>query len=179
MPERLTTDRLLLSPPVAADIPNIVRLAGNEAVSRTTANLPHPYAEADAVHWLNAANKGRAAGTQHVFAIRDKTTGELMGGIGLHVNKVFNIAELGYWVGQPYWGKGYVTEAAREILRFAFGPLGLRKVEAHYMAVNPASGRVMEKIGMQREGLLRQHIERDGVVNDVIVYGVLAEELVG
>ncbi len=82
--------------------------------------------------------------------------------------------ELGYWVGVPYWGRGIATEAAGEVLRFAFDVLGLNRVYATHVPRNPASGRVMEKLGMQREGYLRSHAFAGGHYEDLILYAIIA-----
>ena len=85
-------------------------------------------------------------------------------------------AELGYWLGVPYWGKGYATEASQEILRFGFETLKLRRIYASYVTENPTSGRVLEKIGMRYEGILRSHICKWDVFHDLVFYGILHDE---
>ena len=84
-------------------------------------------------------------------------------------------AELGYWIGKPYWGQGYCTEAARATLDFGFEQLGLNRIFAHHFARNPASGRVMQKIGMTREGRLRQHVKKWDAFEDLELYGILKD----
>ena len=79
-------------------------------------------------------------------------------------------------MGKPYWGKGYCTEAAREIVRYGFDELGLNRIFGEYMAGNSASGRVMEKIGMEYEGRLRQHMMKWGEPQDMMVYSILKSE---
>ena len=86
------------------------------------------------------------------------------------------MASLGYWIGAPFRGRGYATEAARAMLAVGFDMLDLQRIDAHYLAGNDASGRVMENIGMKREGVLRQHIVKWDVPHDVILYGILASE---
>jgi RimJ/RimL family protein N-acetyltransferase len=174
---QLRTTRLLLAPLRVEDIPKIVEYAGNEKVSRYTLNIPHPYLEKDAIYWLNLAHQGRKSGEKYIFSIRDGETEAFMGGIGLHVNKAFSHAELGYWIAEPFWNKGFVSEAAAAVIRFGFEELDLRRVAAHYVAVNGASGKVMANAGMQKEGVLRQHMFRNGTYHDVVYYGILREEL--
>jgi ribosomal-protein-alanine N-acetyltransferase len=82
-------------------------------------------------------------------------------------------AELGFWIGREWWGKGYASEAAAEVLRFGFEDLGLNRIYAHHMARNPAAGRVLLHIGMQREGLLRERVRKWGVYEDVVLYAML------
>jgi len=174
---QLRTERLLLSPLTAADIPRIVEYASNKKVAEYTLSIPHPYQEQDAIFWINQAHQGLREGTHYIFAIRDHETEALLGGIGLTVNKHANRAELGYWIGEPFWGRGLPTEATGGILRFGFKELKLRKIIAHHMTINPGSGKVMRNNGMRQEGLLRREAQRDGVEYDVALYGILPEEV--
>ncbi|TXF91450.1 GNAT family N-acetyltransferase [Neolewinella aurantiaca] len=173
----LRTDRLLLSPLEVADIPLITKYAANKNISRYTMNLPYPYAEADAVFWLNLANTGYKSGTHHIFAIRAQEDGAFMGGIGLTMVPDGCRATLGYWIAEPFWGQGLVTEAAREIVRYGISDLDLNKITATHIAENVASGRVMQKIGMSLEGVLRQDILKAGTYHDHVCYGILSSEL--
>ena len=143
-----------------------------------TLTIPHPYPDGAAEAWIAAHERPPAEGEdgEHVFAIDD---GELAGLIGLHVKPRDHAAEIGYWVGVPYWGRGYATEAARAVLRFGFEDLGLNKIYAGYFARNEASGNVMRKLGMRHEGTLRQHHCKWGEYVDVVMYGILAGEWAG
>ena len=105
-----------------------------------------------------------------------KGTGELVGAIGLMVKPEHANAEMGYWVGVPYWNRGYAAEAARALIAFGFEALELERIHAHYFIRNPASGRVMEKAGMTREGLLRHAIRKNGVFEDLAVYAILRDQ---
>jgi RimJ/RimL family protein N-acetyltransferase len=173
----LTSERLVLRPFVAADSAAVRRLAGDRRVADTTLNIPHPYPERSAGEWIAGREVEYARGDAVSWAITDRGTGDLLGAIGLHCNSRFQRAEMGYWIGVPYWNRGYATEAARAILRFGFETLGLHRINAGHFARNAASGRVMEKIGMQREGVWRQHIRRDdGPFEDTVVYGILRSE---
>lgn len=91
-------------------------------------------------------------------------------------NEPHRKAEIGYWIGRPYWGQGYATESARAILAFAFNDLGLNKVFAKFFMSNPASGKVMQKIAMTHEGTLRQEVCKWGEFLDVGVYSILRSE---
>lgn len=114
----LKTKRLILREISYKDIPKIVEYAGNAKIAETTLNIPHPYQEKDAIFWINNANQGFSNQTQYTFGIRLKSTGEFIGGVGLKVNKRFNRSELGYWMAEDFWNKGYVTEAVGAILAF-------------------------------------------------------------
>ena len=110
------------------------------------------------------------------FAIVRRTGNTLLGGMGLRIAAEHARAELGYWIGVPHWGLGYATEAAAAVLRYGFEELGLRRIHAGHYANNPASGRVLTKVGMAREGHLRAHVVKWGEPLDVVEYAILAEE---
>jgi [ribosomal protein S5]-alanine N-acetyltransferase len=161
----LRTARLTLRPPALADAPAVQTLAGAWEVAVNTLLIPHPYPDGAAEEWI--AHTG-----PHTFVIDD---GELVGCMGLRV-KDHGIAEIGYWVGMPFWGRGYATEAGRAVLRYGFQECGLQRIFAGHFARNPASGRVLQKIGMTYEGTLRRHELKWGEYQDLVFYGILAEE---
>ena len=99
-----------------------------------------------------------------------------MGAIGLHVEHFHQRAEIGYWLGVPYWGKGYATEAAKAVIGYAFETLGVQRVFAFHFTRNPASGRVLARAGMQREGTMRQHLVKWDERVDVDYYGILRDD---
>lgn len=172
----LHTDRLILGKIYASDIPKIIEYAGNIKVAETTLNIPHPYQEKDAVFWINIANKGFENKTQFTFGIRIKSTNEFIGGIGLKVNKRFERAELGYWVAEPFWNKGYTTEAVSAILKFGFKTINLHKIYAMYLVENPASGKVMIKNGMIKEGELKDHTKKGEKYRSLFQYRLTRDE---
>ena len=174
----IETDRLRLRPFTEDDAPEVARMAGDREIADTTFSIPHPYSEQDARDWIATHAPRFEEGTLVNFAI-ELRGGGLVGAIGLALRAAHRTADLGYWIGREHWGEGYATEAARAVTRHGFASLGLRRVFAHHMTRNPASGRVMEKIGMRREGLLRAHIEKWGEPEDVAVWGILREELSG
>jgi RimJ/RimL family protein N-acetyltransferase len=176
LPE-LRTERLILRPPSWRDIPQIVTYAGDERIAATTATLPHPYAEKDAVYWLHLAHTGLAEDTNYLFGIYLAETEHFIGGMGLHRTAAGDyLAELGYWVAVPHWGRGYATEAAAAVLAFGFETLELHKIFARHMADNPASGQVMIKNGMIREGALKEHLAKNGTYHDLYCYRLLRSE---
>ncbi len=115
----LETERLILSAPVAADIPSILKYGGNPNIAATTLNIPHPYYERDAIRWLASIYAAAEAGTGYTFGLHLRENGEFIGGTGLHLDPRHNRAELGYWVAEPYWGRGLVTESARRLFASA------------------------------------------------------------
>lgn len=169
----LRTPRLLLSPPVIADLPRLLELGDDPTLAEMTLNIPHPYREEDAVWWLNKAITGREDGSAYIFAIREGETGRFLGGIGLHLEARHRRAEAGYWIGKPYRGQGYVTEALGRLLRFGFEELDVHRIQATHWVGNPASGRVMLKNGMELEGELKDYYFRDGKARSVFLYRIL------
>jgi [ribosomal protein S5]-alanine N-acetyltransferase len=128
-----------------SDVPELTRLIGAREVAATTLRIPHPHTEQDARDFLaNSADRFR-------FAITWRSEGRLCGGIGLVVEEQHQRAELGYWIGVPFWGKGCATEAAQAVLRYGFGQLDLHRVFATHFNENSASGRVLKKLGMTRD----------------------------
>ncbi len=172
----LKTDRLLLRPFILADAPAVQRLAGDRDIASTTLSIPHPYEDGMAEQWINSLQERFERGDFVNFAVVLLAGGALIGSIGLQVNQAHENAELGYWIGVPYWGNGYCTEAAMAVLHYGFTKLGLHRIAAHHLSRNPASGRVMEKIGMQYEGCERQRIKKWGVFEDVRMYAILRDE---
>ncbi len=159
-----------------SDAAKVKRLAGDRAIAATTLTIPHPYADGMAQQWIEAHRPAFDAGESVSFAITDRATGELFGAIGLHLNTDQSRAELGYWIGKPYWRRGYATEAGMAVLQYGFDQLELNRIHAHYFVGNPSSGRVLEKLGMQCEGTMRQHVKRWGVFQDLVMYGILCSE---
>ena len=99
--------------------------------------------------------------------------GPLYGAIALSNNKKFNNGELAYWIGEEFWGNGYATEAAQAILRFAFDEKKYHKVFARYFHSNQASGRVMQKLGMKKEGIFIDHVKKENQYVDLVYYGII------
>ncbi len=172
----LSTARLVLRPFVLSDADDVQRLAGDERIAATTNHVPHPYRDGVAEAWISTHQPRFDEGTLRSFAITLAASGELVGAIGLAIDPQALTGELRYWVGVPYWASGYCTEAARAVLRHGFS-IGLRRIHARCVATNVASSRVMEKLGMTREGTLRQHVVKRGVRHDMVCFGMLADEL--
>ncbi len=172
----LATPRLLLRPLALADAAEVQRLAGVWEVADTTLSIPHPYEDGVAEAWIATLADLYARREQVVFAIAARPDDYLLGAIGLVLRRTYNRAELGYWIGKPFWGLGYATEAAMAALRYGFGTLALNRIHACHFARNPASGRVLQKIGMRQEGVARQHVRRWGRYEDLVQYGILREE---
>ena len=172
----LNTDRLLLRKLQAADIPLLVKYAGNKAIADNVLNVPHPYTEEDAIFWLNFVLQGYKNGERFVFAITLKQTAEFIGAVGLHPFAKHGTAELGYWLGQPFWVRGLMTEAVRAMLRFGFEELNLHKIHATHFTDNPASGKVMLHNGMIKEGEWKEQYKVGNEYKSVLQYRLLKSE---
>jgi RimJ/RimL family protein N-acetyltransferase len=170
----LNTERLLLRPFVLADAKEVQRLAGDKAIADTTANIPYPYLNGMAEQWIATHQERFEAGELVNFAIVQRETNVLIGAISLmNLSTHHERGELGYWIGQPNWNKGYCTEAARAVLAYGFSVLELNRIHGRFIKRNPASGRVMKKIGMIPEGCLHAHDKKWGQFEDIVLYGVL------
>jgi ribosomal-protein-alanine N-acetyltransferase len=174
--EILRTERLILRPFELSDARIVQQKAGDKAVADTTANIPYPYPDGLAEEWISTHQPKFESGELINCAITLEKTRELIGAIGLVINKRFNHAELGFWIEKDLWGKGYATEAARALIDYGFNKFGLHKIFAHHMTRNPASGKVLKKLGMHKEGLLKEHVLRSGRYEDVVLYGILKDD---
>lgn len=142
----LATERLVLRAPQADDAAAIALLASDKRIAVNSARIPFPYGLDDAERFIAAAN-GRDGGAAFVIA-RD---GELIGGCGVDLHD--DGPEIGYWLGVPYWGRGYATEAVRALIDYAFDELQHEALAAGARVSNPASRRVLEKCGFQWTGV--------------------------
>jgi ribosomal-protein-alanine N-acetyltransferase len=172
----LETERLILRAFTLADAGRVQQLAGAFEVADTTGHIPHPYPDGAAEDWIGGQDADFENGDSATFAITLRDTGALVGAIGLTIHSHSQRAEMGYWLGVRYWGRGYMTEAAHSVLEFAFETLHLNRVYASYFLRNPASGRVMQKAGMKYEGTLREHFARWEKPEDLIYCGILKSE---
>ncbi len=172
----LETPRLLLRPFRLEDAPTVQLLAGAHEIAAVTLNIPYPYEDGMAETFIASLEASWQEGSGATFAIALRTSGDLVGCIGLGVKKRFEHAELGYWIGVPFWGEGYATEAGRAVLEFGFQNLKLHRIYAAHFVENGASGRVQEKIGMKYEGRFREHYCRWGQWHDADFRGILASE---
>jgi RimJ/RimL family protein N-acetyltransferase len=172
----LITERLVLRPFRLEDASEVQRLAGAKEIAATTLRIPHPYPDGAAEEWIAGLAPHLEKDEAVAYAIARASDGALLGAIGLEISRAHERAELGYWIGLPYWGNGYCTEAAQEIVRYALNVLGLHRISACHFAHNEASGRVMRNIGMTYEGRRVQEIKKWGKFVDVIQYGLVRSE---
>lgn len=169
----IETTRLRLRSFRETDIPQLLPLIGTREVAATTLRIPHPYREEDARKFIAAT---QVEGSDPHFAIVVREGERLCGGIGLRMEPQHSRAELGYWLGVPYWGFGYATEAARAVVQYGFQQLDLHRIFASHFEGNTASANILKKLGMHYEGCQRQHIRKWDRFLDSHLYGLLREE---
>ena len=166
----IITKRLLLRHFIQSDANEVRTLAGNFKVSKTTLNIPHPYNLGVAEKWIKKHTEFWESKSQIIYAITNIKTGQLLGSVIL-VKIKNNQAEIGYWVGEPFWGLGYATEAAIGLIKFSFEKLGLNKIVAEHYSENPSSGKVMLKAGLSYVGP-KKMVNRFGHLVDAEVYEI-------
>ena len=152
----------------AEDAESLERYANNRNVSRNLRDrFPFPYTLADARAWLEEA-MGRSPELDFAIA----SASEVIGGIGLTLGSdVYRrSAEVGYWLGEPFWGRGIATAALQAVTEYAFAQHDIVRVEAAVFESNPASARVLEKAGYVLEGRLRKSVTKDGLMLDELMY---------
>lgn len=170
------TERLVLRTMAIEDSNSIESLASDYQVSKSTLTIPHPYPKGSAVQFIKRMHRAEKVERIQIYSILSKEIGTLIGIINISLRKEYERGELAYWIGKPYWGKGYGTEAAKEAIRIGFEERGLNRIFAASFTDNPASFRIMEKIGMRHEGVLRQHVMKEGKYKDLTYYSVLKSE---
>jgi [ribosomal protein S5]-alanine N-acetyltransferase len=176
---RLQTARVRLRPFEAADAPEVARLASDRRISSMTLFVPHPYELHHAQDWIARHDELWISDNEAIFAVclRDQDSpGTLVGAIGLSIERAHQRAELGYWIGVPYWGQGFATEASRALIDFGFESLGLQRIHSCHFGTNPASGRVLVKAGLRPEGTARKHLVKWGEPQDQVRYGLCRDE---
>ena len=174
---QIETDRLILRPFKINDAQRVYELLADGEIGKHIGYLPDPYNLDDAQTWLSSHEEQIKNKTGLPFAMTDKQTGDIIGSISLSsISKEHRHAELGYWLAKAYWNNGFTTEAARALLDYAFENYDLLRIHAHHIATNTASKRVLEKLGMIEEGLLRQHINHRGKQSDIIIRAILKHE---
>ena len=144
---KIETARLLLKPPCEEDVDSISAVASDWRIAEMTF-VPHPYRRSDALAWLERSQQDWAEQGMGKFAVFTRHGGAFIGSIGIRPTPVPGHASTGFWLCPSVWGRGFATEALREVIRFGFEVKKLARIEANHLLVNPASGRVMEKAGM-------------------------------
>lgn len=173
---RIETERVLLRPFTLDDAADVFEYARDDAVTRYM-SWPTHQSIADALDYLTQVLRRYGQNSPAPWGIVLRTSHKLIGGAGfVTIDEKDFRAEIGYVLGQRYWGQGYATEAARAIIEFAVNDLGINRVEAMCEVANGASARVMEKAGMSYEGILRQYSLAKGTFRDMKIYSILKSE---
>ena len=172
----LNDSQLTLRPFIIADAPKVQEMASNYDLYRTTLNLPRPYELETALEWINSHSNNAFEFGFYTWAIVDHTQSTLVGCLSLGQNLKNKTAEVGYWIGEEFWGRGYGTRATQLAIHFAFKTLKINKLIGRYFCVNPASGKIMDKCGMKFEGIQKESIYKDQTYHDIGFYGLLRSE---
>ena len=167
----------MLRPFLQSDASAVQRLAGDRRIADSVTTIPHPYPDGAAETWIASHHPSFVAGRDITYAVTQREGGLLVGAVRLlDINTQHARAELGYWTGVEFWGFGYCTEAVTRLIQFANEHLGTTRIIARCFARNPASARVMEKVGLKKEGCLAKHFLKNGTYEDVLLCGLALPE---
>lgn len=158
-----------------ADAPSLAKYANNPKIAcNLRDSFPHPYHMDDAQQWLARVVE---TDSRTVFAIA--TSHEVIGSIGLAPGEDIHrfTAEMGYWLAEPFWGKGIMTQAVKAMTDYGISVLKLNRIHADPFTTNPASARVLEKAGFTREGTIRASVFKNGKILDQYIYAYIAPEI--
>ncbi|MBI2577460.1 MAG: GNAT family N-acetyltransferase [Candidatus Wildermuthbacteria bacterium] len=169
----IKTENFLLRPFVESDEEAIAQGANNPNIYRPTLRIPYPYTREHAREWIKRAQEEWAKENPSSLDFGIEIDGKIAGGIGLANIKEGHEAEIGYWLAEPYWGKGIMTEAATAMEKFGFETLGLVRIYAGVYTWNTASQKVLEKVGFVREGLRRKGVYKNGEFLDDYLYAIV------
>ena len=170
----LHAERLVLRAFTLDDAPTLRQLAQAREVARTMLNLPHPFEDSMAEEWIRGLRPMFESGKGTTFAVVLREGGTLIGTVSLYTRAPDGTAVLGeegtgllgYWLGVPYWNRGYATEAVAEVVRYGFEERGLLRIRANRFGSNLASGRVLRKVGMNHAGTRPNYYEKWGNAED-------------
>lgn len=171
---KLETKRLILTEwgTTEEEIKFLKKNLNDKNITKTLFNPPYPYTKEDAIDFLNTRDDAKKGG-YYSFKIIRKEDNKIIGNISLNAKRNPTTGGAGYYIEKESWGQGFATEALAEIIKFAFKKLKLHKVFAHHYKLNPASGRVMQKCNMEVEGVLKEHVYKNGIYHDDIYYGII------
>jgi ribosomal-protein-alanine N-acetyltransferase len=172
----LRSGRIVLRAVVPTDLERVERLLSDREVAEGTLTIPHPYPAGGSQDWFAMQGPKWADGKLATWAITNASDDLIVGVISLRIVAPHRRAEAGYWVAREVWGSGIATSALRAVVAWGFDTLGLHRIEAHHFTTNPASGRVMQKVGMLHEGHVRGAVHRHDVPRDLELYGMLSTD---
>lgn len=176
-PSILETPRLRLRHIRFTDAPFIQSAASERSVSDTMISIPHPFPEGEAERYVKRRLREQKKGNSVVFVLELKDKGMPCGLIQIReIERDHSQAELSFWLSSSYWGWGYMSEGVERVLHYGFEKLNLNRFYAYHMLRNPASGRVLEKNGFKKEGILRQRVRKWGKFEDVALWAILRQD---
>ncbi len=174
---RLDTERLILRAFTLADAPIVQSYVDHPLIAAMTGpSIQHPYPPGEAERWIRTHQENFEKNTQHIFAVTLRSNQEIVGCVGLYHDITNDKTEIGYWIAVDFWNRGYAVEASKAAIKYAFENIKTNKITARHATENPASGIVLQKIGMIKEGCLRQNFRKFGKIYDEDVYGLLRSE---
>ena len=173
----IETERLVLRPFTLDDAKEVQRLAGDWEVASTTLEIiPHPYEDGMAEQWISTHQDSFAKDINITLAITRRQDGNLIGTVDLSLTNRAESAYIGYWLGKEYWNNDYCTESVAAMIKYGFEVAKLNRIFATHLSRNPASGRVMQKVGMRHEGHMRQAVKAWGKFEDIEYYGIIRSD---
>ena len=182
MPTTIETDRLILRPVKTNDAPAIEVGASDFEIADTMISIPHPYPNDEAKRFVESKLAIMEECRGATFCILEKGQSGYHGFVGIAELRDFEVdehscqAEVSFWTCKEKWGKGYMSEAVPLVLDYGFNQLKLNRLYAYHMVRNPASGRVLEKNGFTKEGVMRQRVKKWGKYEDVALWAIVADD---
>jgi RimJ/RimL family protein N-acetyltransferase len=170
----LTTERLALRPFQTSDAERVSRLVSEPAVASRISRSGIEYQSPE--QWIDQQQVNFEEANYLTLAVVRHADGVLIGCVTQTHYEIDDNAELDYWIGKPYWNQGYAAEACAPMIDYTFDAWNLHRIFACHFVTNPASGRVLEKLGFTREGTLRQHYCANHVYEDLVYWGLLRSE---
>ncbi|WP_074213594.1 GNAT family N-acetyltransferase [Salinivibrio sp. ES.052] len=167
MQEMIVTERLCLRPFEPQDATRVAELLANKVISEMTSNIPYPYTESDAASWIASHRERYENRTSIIYAVTLKQTGDLIGTVSLP-KLSDGLGILGYWLGVPYWGNGYATEASKALIAHCKKHFGLKRLHVTHLAENQRSKSVVTKIGIQHVRNITSTVR--GLPRDLCIY---------
>jgi [ribosomal protein S5]-alanine N-acetyltransferase len=169
---KLHTSRLILRTIEASDLDDLATEINDYDIARNTLNIPYPYERSMAEDFLKRIQDAQASKLGYSFAITLRGQDRLIGVIGLNSLERHKRAEAGYWLSVHHRNEGYTTEALKRIIQFGFEEMGMVRIQATHFLYNPSSGRVMEKVGMTYEGILRDYVIKWDKPENLAMYAI-------
>ena len=171
------TARLIIRPYKNNDAKALLSVMNDYNIYKTTYGIPHPCDIHYVKRWIKFVTDNLSSGNSFEYAVIEKSSGIYLGNVGvINIDNISKRCDISYFINPHYWGYGYATEASAEMIKFAFLNLDMVRVGGMCMNINPVSARVMEKLGMKHEGVLRKYFCKDNNWIDASNYSILKEE---